>query len=165
MILSSLALAGLVAGGVAVGTLPAPGRGLRVLSDDEAAWATAIAGALFPSGSALGVAGRDVDVARRLDDLLADVWEGEAVLGVRWVLRALEFGTVPRRGGAFSSLSVAEQREVLATWHDNEVLPRRLLHDLLRTAFGIAFFNAPEVRSAVGWRARCGDPDAPPVSP
>ena len=165
MILSGAALAGLVAGGVAVGTLPAPGRGFRVLSDDEAAWATAIAGALFPAGNPMGVEGMQVDVPRRLDDLLADVWEGEAVLGVRWVLRALEYGTLPRRGGTFSSLSLADQRDVLATWHDNDVLPRRLLHDLLRTAFGIAFFNAPEVRSAVGWRARCSNPDAPPAEP
>ena len=165
MILSGAALATLVAGGVAVGTLPAPGPGLRVLSNDEAVWATAIAGALFPPGSPLGVAGMQVDVARRLDDLLADVWEGEAVLGVRWVLRALEYGTLPRRGGVFSSLSLPEQQDVLATWHDNEVLPRRLLHDLLRTAFGIAFFNAPEVRAAVGWRARCSNPDAPPPEP
>jgi hypothetical protein len=160
LLASAIAATGALAAVAGLGTLPEAGNGLRVLSSGEARTCAALAEAMFPPGSALGISGPDVDVPARVDMLCAEVFEAEVVQGFRWALRVLDDGTLPRRGGFFRDLPLEVRKEVLATWADNDVLPRRLLHDLLRMALGIAFFSAPEVRRSLGYRPACGDPDA-----
>ncbi len=157
LLASSLALVGLVGVGALALPLPDAASGRRVLSDDEARTCAALAEAYFPPGNPLGVAASDTDLVGRLDAHCAEVYEPEVVLAFRWALRAVN-AAVLARGGDLAAMPLEARRAVVAAWSENDLLPRRLLQDLLRMALGIAFFNTPEARAAVGARPACGDP-------
>ncbi len=149
---AAVALAGV---GVREAVLPAAAAGARVLSRGEAHLVATLGEALFPRGNPIGVSAGDVDLPGAVDELLGDTLDTEVKFVFRYFLRALDQGTRLSRGVGFGSLPVAERREVLDTWSDNGVLPRRLMHDLFRLVLGMAFFNDPSVIAAVGWRAEC----------
>lgn len=115
----------------------------------------AVGEALFPPGNPLGVTGAEVDLATRVDDLLGDHLDGEVGMVFRYVLRLLENGTLASRGTSFSALPLEERVDVLATWEDTGVLPRRLAYDALRLVYGMAFMTSREVLAVVGWAPRC----------
>jgi hypothetical protein len=110
---------------------------------------------MFPPGGPLGVGANDVDLPAEMDALLGDVLEAEVGLAFRWLIRTLDTGTLASRGARFVELPLAARQEVLANWSDNAVLPRRMAHDLLRMAFGMAFFNTTAAQDAVGWSPMC----------
>ena len=149
------ALAVLGAGAVAA-RLPPAGPGLRVLSAEEAARCEAFGDALFPPDSPLGVSASAVGLGGRVDRLCSQVFEPEVVMAFRLALRTLEYATVVTEGATFSALPLARRRALLRDWSTPDPLPRRLLLDLLRMALGIAFFNAPQAREAVGAQPACG---------
>ncbi len=157
LLASSLALVGVIGLGAATIPLPDAGAGLSVLSAAEARTCAALADAYFPPGNPLGVAAADVDLVGQLDAHCADVYEREVVLAFRWALRAVNAAVIVQ-GGDLAALSRDARRALVADWSENDLLPRRLLQDLLRMALGIAFFNTPEVRAAIGARPACGDP-------
>lgn len=156
LLLVSAAAAG-VAGVLAVktGVLPSPAHGMRVFSKGESRLVQALGEAMFAEPNALGVAPAAVDFPAVVDELLGETLDGEVRTVFRYFLRALDEGTSLSRGAGFASLSVAVRREVLATWSDNDVVPRRMMHDLFRLVMGMAWFNDPAVISAIGWRAEC----------
>lgn len=153
-----VAAAGLVAVGglVAVyGPLPPVSEGRIVLSDADAELVRTVGQAMFPPGGPLGVSADEVDLPSAMDRLLGESLEPEVGLAFRWLMRTLDTGTLASRGERFARLPLEVRQEVLATWSDNAVLPRRLAHDLLRMAFGMAFFNTPEAQAACGWSPLC----------
>jgi hypothetical protein len=75
----------------------------------------------------------------------------------RYVLRALEWGTLASRGQRFSQLSVVDRTAVMDTWSDPAVLPRRAAVDMIRLLLGMAYFNHPVIRQHVGWPNLCGN--------
>jgi hypothetical protein len=160
VILSGAALAAL--GGLAAvyGPLPPVEAGRRMLSEADAALVRAVGEAMFPRGGPLGVGAADVDLPAAMDTLLAESLEPDVGLAFRWLLRTLDTGTLASRGQRFVELPLEVRQQVLSTWSDNAVLPRRLAHDLLRMAFGMSFFNTPEALEAVGWSSLCA-PGAP----
>ena len=111
---------------------------------------------MFPPGSPLGVSASEVGLGARVDQLCAEVFEPDVVMAFRLALRTLEYATVPTEGARFSTLPLAQRRALLRAWTMPDPLPRRLLIDLLRMAIGIAFFNAPQARDAVGAQPACG---------
>ena len=155
VVTSAAALAALAVLGLQEATLPSPGPDAQVLSPAEAHLVACLGVALFPVGNPLGVSGADVDLPAAVDELLGNTLDHEIQLVFRYFLRALDQGTRVARGMGFGSLPEAARREVLATWSDNAVLPRRMMHDLFRLVMGMAFFNEPAVVAAVGWRAEC----------
>ncbi len=157
LLTASIALVGVVGVGAVAVPFPAPRAGLRVLSAEEARTCAALADAYFPPGNPLGVAAADVDLVGQLDAHCADVYEREVVLAFRWALRAVN-AAVLAQGGDLAALTRDARRDLIARWSENDLLPRRLLQDLLRMALGIAFFNTPEARAAIGARPACGDP-------
>jgi len=153
----------LIASGVAVGMVgfgaglvrlgPAC-DGMRVLSRAEVDIVEAVTAVLFPPGF-FPVAGGDGGTAPILDVLMSEDLAEEAVVGFRYLLRAIELGTLVSRGRSFSALSLDEARSVLEVWSSAAIYPRRLASDSLQVVLGMAFFRRPEVSSAIGWRAGC----------
>lgn len=151
VLVSGAAVAAVAALGVQLADLPASAPGGLLLSHDERHLVRAVGDAMFPPGNALGVSAEDVDVGQLVDDLMGSVLDPVVAPVFRYLLRALDLGTLASRGVAFSGLPREARREVLENWSDNAILPRRLAYDTFKTILGMAFFNAPEVRRGLGW--------------
>lgn len=154
----------LLRAGLAVGAATAFGAGLRldgaaidarILSAEEMAIVRAVAEAMFP-GWPMPLDGVAAGVAEEVDRLVGDVMVEPHASGFRYVLRALEWGTLASRGVRFSQLTVEERTEVLDAWADPVMLPRRVAHDSLKLILGMAYFSHPAVLEHIGWRATCG---------
>lgn len=162
----SLLLAGLAVavagGGVGAVRLAPPAPGLRVLSPREVAIVEALARVLFPPGY-FPVQGGDGGTAPLVDELLAGVFPAQAVAPFRYVLRAIQLGTLVSRGRHFADLPPEEAAEVVAVWAGDDPLPRRLASDSVKLIVGTAFLRRPEVLAAIGFRAECLDPSVAPA--
>ncbi|MCB9663496.1 MAG: gluconate 2-dehydrogenase subunit 3 family protein [Alphaproteobacteria bacterium] len=155
----TLLKSGLAAGAavalVGAASLPGPAAGMRVLSAHEAEIVAAMAEAFFPKG-AMPVSGAEAGVVRRIDEMLED-WFPPVISGAfRYLLRAVEWGTLASRGCRFTELDPAQRREVLDAWDDPGLAPRRIASDAMKMAFGIAYFSHGEVLDHIGWRSACG---------
>lgn len=139
--------------GVPITHLPAPARGLRLFSEGEVGLIAALGEAFFPPGNPLGASAADVDLPALLDALIFDLLDPVVGPVFRYLLRGFALGTLASRQAPFESLSLEDRREVLANWADNDVLPRRMAYDTFKTLLGMAFFNTPESRAAVGVEA------------
>lgn len=155
LMLAGAALAAVGLGGWAVATLPEPGAGRLALSDDEVALVEALGEAMFPPGNPVGVAGSSLALGAAVDELLGDTLDPMVGPLFRHILAALDAGTLVSRGARFGALPLEARVDVLAHWDDNALFPRRAAYDALRLVMGMAYFNAPEVLAAIGWRARC----------
>ena len=140
--------------------LAQPAAGMRVLSQKELDIIEAIAAVLFPPGT-FSVYGGDGGTAPRLDVLLDEMLDEISADGFRYLLRAMEVGTLIARGVSFTSLSPDEAREVIDIWFSEEPAPRRMVSDSFKVLLGIGFLNRPEVIAEIGWSRGCID-EAPP---
>lgn len=144
------------AGGGAWSLAPGfPAAGFEVLTAREVRVVNAIADVFFP-GVHFPVSGSEAQVAAGVDRVLADVMDPLHASGFRYVLRALEWGTLASRGRFFSDLPRVEQLEVLETWTEPDVVPRRIAGESMKAVLGMAYFAHPDVQAAMGWRAGCG---------
>lgn len=132
-----------------------PDRGLQVLTATEHAVVKALADLYFP-GVHLPLSGTQAGVPAEVDRILAEVMDPMRAAAFRYVLRALEWGTLASRGRRFSALDRDVQLEVLAAWSAPEPVPRRVAGDSLKAVLGMAYFAHPEVKRALGWRLGCG---------
>lgn len=131
-----------------------PAEGLRVLGAAEAAVIDALSDCFFP-GVHFPLSGSEAGVRAEVDRIVADCMDPIHAAGFRAVLRALDLGTAASRGRRFVDLTRAEQLDVLETWTEPEVLPRRVAGESLKAVLGMAYFAHPEIRSAMGWRSHC----------
>jgi len=150
--------------GVGVVHLGRPAAGYRVLSGREIKVVEALARVLFPPG-VFPVHGGDGGTAPGVDHLLAEVFPPHTVPPFRYVLRAIQLGTLLARGRHFHELPVDEAAEVVAIWAGDDPLPRRLASDSVKLILGTAFLRRPEVKAAIGYRAECLTPMTPPPPP
>ena len=150
-------------GGVTLGASIACGAGLRldvpaagafVLSVEELAIVRSLAEVMFP-GAPLPKDGVQAQVAEGVDRLLYEYLGDPHSSALRYVLRAVEWGTLASRGARFSALSVEVRAQVLDKWADPTVLPRRVALDGLKLLMGMAYFRDPDVLDAIGWRVGC----------
>ena len=153
VLLSGVAV-GTVAGGAGFVRLRSPAAGFKVLAEGEIEIIEAIARVLFPPGY-FPVHGGDGGTAPVVDHLLHRYLDPLMVEPFRYLLRAIQVGTVLSRGRTFASLSRPEAREVLDIWASDEPFPRRLASDSFKVVLGMAFFRRPEVTEATGWRVGC----------
>ena len=150
----ALLAAGGAAGGVA--WLPGPAPAMRVLSGREVEIVEAMARVLFPPGT-FSVAGGDGGTAPLVDAIVADMMEPPAAAGFRYMLRAIELGTLIARGVRVSQLAPDEAREVVDIWFSEEPAPRRMASDAYKVIVGMGFLRRPEVVREIGWRRGCFD--------
>jgi hypothetical protein len=149
-----LSFAGAMVAGISL-RLDAAGASSLILSDEEREIVGAISEVYFPEGE-FPVGATTAHMVDRVDNLLFEWMPVPHRTAFRYVLRALEWGTLAARGIRFSHLPVAERAEVLETWADPTILPRRVSSDGLRLVFGMAFFSHPTVLAHIGWREGCG---------
>jgi len=153
--IASLATGAILAtAGFAVRLAPAA-PGAWVLSTHEIGICDAIAEVLFP-GDPFPVNGREAQVGLRVDREVATLLPPTQLAAFRYLLRAVELGTEASRGVRFTRLSAADRLDVLDTWADPRVLPRRVSFDVLKVFLGMAYFRHPAVIETIGWRAECG---------
>ncbi|RME24069.1 MAG: hypothetical protein D6798_12095 [Deltaproteobacteria bacterium] len=155
------AAAAVAGAGVGIVHLGRPAPGYRVLSPREVQVVEALARVLFPPGI-FPVHGGDGGTAPGVDLLLAETFPPHTVPPFRYVLRAIQLGTLISRGRHFHELPPDEAAEVVAIWAGDDPLPRRLASDSVKLILGTAFFRRPEVKAAIGYRAECLDPAADP---
>jgi hypothetical protein len=130
-----------------------PAEGLLVLTRSESATVAAIGQIFFPGQQLPTIA--EADLVARVDIIVAEVMQPLQARGFRYVLRALQWGTVAARGRRFTDLSVDSQRDVLNTWAEPEVVPRRVAGESLKAVLGMAYFGSPVVQRVIGWRTGC----------
>lgn len=156
-----LLLAGMAVGvatcAASLARLGAPAPGYRVLAPREVEIIEAIARVLFPPG-VFPVAGGDGGTAARVDQVLAETIDPAGVAPFRYLLRAIEIGTLFSRGVPFADLPPDEAKAVLDVWASEDPLPRRIASDTFKVVLGMAFFRRPEVMARIGWRAGCPVP-------
>lgn len=153
LLAASTACAALAVGGGVLARLPAPAPGRRLFSAGECEAVVALADALFPPGSPVGVAGSATDVAAELDRMLADDLDPVVVPVFRNLLRGLEYGSAATHGGRFSHLERPVREEILAEWSQAGNVPRRMAYEVLKTCVGWAWFNAPGLRAGLHWQS------------
>lgn len=154
-VLTGLGGSALAAGSAAYTLAPgAVGPGLKALSALEHRVVQALAAVLF-TGVHLGIDGLEAGVPDRVDELVAEVLDPLHAAGFRAILRALEWGTLASRGRRFTELDRPTQLEVLSTWTEPEVVPRRIAGESIKAVLGMAYFANPDVQRALGWRVGC----------
>ncbi|MBM4369047.1 MAG: gluconate 2-dehydrogenase subunit 3 family protein [Deltaproteobacteria bacterium] len=154
-VLAATAAVTAIGSGGVLAHLPSPAPGRKLFSAAEVEVVTALAEAFFPAGNPIGVAGGGVDVAGELDRLLVDELDHVVAPVFRHLLRGIEYGSVATHGARFSALEPLAREEVLAEWAEPANVPRRMAYEVLKTCVGWAYFNAPQVRAALGWEAEC----------
>src|SRR5690606_32322752 len=108
----------------------------------------AVAEVFFP-GAPFPIDGVAAGVSSGVDRIVGEVLEEAAAAAFRYVLRTLEWGTLASRGRRFTAMSVDERRDVLETWSDPDVVPRRVAMESFKAVLGMAYFAHPEVIAAI----------------
>lgn len=142
------------AGGALALRLEPPAQGAYVLSEEELRIVGAIALAMFP-GAPFPLDGMQAGVPARFDAVVGDLLDDLRARGVRYVLRALEYGTLAGRGARFSELAPEEAREVLQNWTDPDFAARRMGFEAMKALMGLAYFSHPDIQARTGWQLGC----------
>jgi len=145
---------GLLALGAGV-YLPGPAAGRNVLSKGELAVVGALAAVMFPPGNALGVDASRAEVMKGVDALLGDTLDPGMARSFRYLLRGIEWGTVPLVGRRFSRCSLGKRQALMERWDRPGSWVGRVTGASVRAVLGMAYFNHPDVLDAVGWRVGC----------
>lgn len=153
LIATGLALGAAVAAGASL-RLEAAAPGAVLLSEQELDIVAAIAEVMFPADP-MPVSGIEAQVAREVDHIVPLLMDGPRAAAFRYLLRALEVGTLASRGRRFTRLAAAERVEVLETWSEPDIVPRRVGLDALKLVLGMAYFRHPAVVAHIGWRNDC----------
>jgi hypothetical protein len=161
----------LLKGGLAAGFLVAGGAGLALsrgsvapglkrLTTRERDTIAAMAEAWFPARD--GVPGAAaVDVAGGVDAYVASLPD---LLGrlTKLLVRAIEYGAYPVELARFSALPVDGRLACLDAWENSALYARRMGFVSLKLAVGMAYFDDPRVRAAIGW-TECVPERRPPT--
>jgi hypothetical protein len=158
-----VALAGASAAVAMVGSVVAvrswwerpPGRGYRALDDTEGAIVQALAGAAFPAGAEIAVAGSAMGLDHFFDEMLVHM-EPTAARELRLLLRVLDAGPVPSHGSRFRSLEPAQRQAVLERWLDHPLLEVRSASMGVLVLLGSGWALHPEVSRVFARWHSCG---------
>ena len=136
-----------------------PSTNFRVLSNEEASIAAAIADALFPGdvGTPPMPNGVDVGVVERFDTYLAGVDEASAN-GLRMLLHAIDDMAIFADFGLtrFHKRPRNQRIEVLDAWETSGLMVRRSGFRALKYVLSNQYCNHPDVLSAAGIHYTCG---------
>lgn len=131
------------------------GRDYRVLDDTEGAIVQALAGAAFPSGGEIDVAGSAMGLDHFFDELLAHM-EPTAAHELRILLRVLDAGPLWSRRSTFRSLDATDQRTTLAAWLDDDLLEVRSASMGVLVLLGSGWAVHPRVSAVFARWHQCG---------
>lgn len=109
----------------------APGTGRRALSEDEYAFAQALAEAWMPPGGDPPLSGADADLGAFLDEVVASMAPGTG-RELKLLMQILDDATLPTHLSAFRHLPRTERTEVVRGWlHSDIALQRAAMQGVL----------------------------------
>jgi hypothetical protein len=132
-----------------------PGQGYRVLDETEGAIVQALAGAAFPPGGDVAVAGSAMGLDHFFDEMLAHM-ETTGARELRLLLRALDAGPMLSHASSFRSLAAGDQRTTLATWLDDDLLEVRAAAMGVLVLLGSGWALHPQVSAVFARWHQCG---------
>jgi hypothetical protein len=133
---------------------PKPPRSYRCLARREAAFLEAAAEALFPSGGAIPLSGREADLPGYADSFLLSL-PAHLRLQVRAMFMLFEQATLffPANGAGgrrrFSSLAPEQRVEALESWSQSRFFLRRLAFTALRAVLTMGYLGHPVAMRSV----------------
>jgi hypothetical protein len=133
----------------------APGDALSVLSDDEYAFAQALAEAWMPPGGVPALSGADADLGRWLDGLLLhlDPMQARALKAACQVLDDLP---LTGQGAPFRQLPLEARIEILGRWMRSSSATFRGAISGLLLLLGMGWTTHPEVARVLAPMMGCG---------
>lgn len=139
-----------------LGRYPAPTQDFRQLDAKSAAIFAVFGDFLVPPGGALPGSGGDAITLARLD-LQLDAMPLETRDLILWLPLVFEHGTALDRLGSrcLCALSAPERHAYLTDWASATDLLRSQLFVAMRTLYGMAYFERPDVIAAMGIAPRC----------
>jgi hypothetical protein len=152
-----VATGGILIGGVLVryGTVfvgdPGPGR--LALTEGEERIARALLDTLFPEGADMPRADPDF-VLPKLDHFLAHT-DSEARFLFRAMLHVIEDHALISHFKRFTSCSLEERAAEIAVWERTPLYLKSMAFKSVKLFIGIAYFEQPDVRKALGWYIGC----------
>jgi hypothetical protein len=138
---------------------PRPSEPHAHLARREVAFLEAAAEAMFPSGGAIPLSGREACLPRYVDRYFAALHSGKR-LQIRLLLLFFEQATIlfpgPGRGGRrrFSSLAPAQRDAVLHAWAGSRMFARRLVVTALRGVLTLGYLGHPVALRHLGLAPR-----------
>ncbi len=130
---------------------PRPARAYERLAAREVHFLEAAADALFPSGGAMPISGREAELPRWVDDFLA-VLPGGKRTQIRLLFLFFEQATLffpapgplHKRGWRrFSALDAAQRSDVMRAWSRSSLYLRRLVFTALRAVLTMGYLGHP----------------------
>jgi hypothetical protein len=136
--------------------LDKPGDGLLALSRRERRILGSVIPALLPGGSGMPIGDPDV-LTPSIDRYLFSTHDTIRRL-FRVTLHLIEDLPVVYRGRRFSSLPIDQQASEIAQWEETTVYLKAASFSSVKLIVGMAYFETPEARAAVGWYLGCAPP-------
>jgi len=133
-----------------------PSEAHHFLSREEVRIVHGVAEAMFHAPGMPSV--EQAAVVSRVDSLLVDDLLPLAAQAFRGVLQLVEWSTMGRYGLPFSKLELDDRAAELAQWSVASDSTWRAAADALKAVLGMAYFEHPDVRAAIGWQPTCGGP-------
>jgi hypothetical protein len=130
-------------------------RNLLSLSDDEAAFADALADAIFPPSEVFPLRGREAGVASVMDEVLQGMTSPQRKL-LRLSLHALDQYPRISFGKPFRELSSEEGAQVVAEWTSSPVAELRGIVASVYIFTAMAFSLHPQIAPIFAKSFRCG---------
>lgn len=129
--------------------------GYRVLSETEAAFLRAMAGALFPPGDVIALDGETAGLDHFVDELFAPAPELPRS-ALRVLLHALDAWPLSGAHGFFTGLDRAKRQEILLGWAEHPSNDIRSAYTSLVAFLGMGYTTHPDVAPMIaGWYG-CG---------
>ena len=154
---SATAAAGVVGVGVTVTdwwNQPA-GAGFTVLSDEEARFIRALAGAAYPRVKDIDVSGDTANLDHFFDQVLDNMPEEPRQL-LRVLLHGLDGGAVLTNGATFTDLSPTDRTAVLNGWLNNDLAELRSAGQSVVLLLGMGWTIHPAVAPHMKQLHSCG---------
>ena len=126
-----------------------------ILTEEEAAFLRAWAGAAFPATETLPLAGHEAGLDRFFDAMLSHTPEDATKL-IRLLVNALNGATMATEGALFSALEPGTQARVFETWTHAEVAHFRSATQSLVLLLGMGWSTHPEVAPHMRLLHSCG---------
>lgn len=132
-----------------------PGAAFVVLSDEEADFIRALAGAAYPRTPEIDLDGQDASLDRFFDSVISHMPDTTGSL-LRMLLHGLDVGTLLTHGDRFSRLDWADRTSVLRGWIEHDLAELRNAGQSLVLLLGMGWTTHPRVVPRMKLLHSCG---------
>lgn len=133
----------------------APTAPFQALSDAEATFVRAWAGAAFPPGDVLSTDGAEAGLDRFFDLTLTHLPDIQRSL-LKLLIHALDTGSIAMAGASFTALSPTDARQAFHRFHAHDLAEVRGAAQSLTVLLGMGYTTHPDVAPTMARWHRCG---------